>query len=200
MSKPKKQKFFYISLLLIATVTFFLTAALASSKGMADWEKELLVDIYNTPPVLHWFALVVTQFGSAWMLVGLSIWLLIGHKRDQHKGGVVLVSGLITYTLVEFFKNLIARPRPAELLTGLLQREPLVTGFGFPSGHTALATVISLVFVQYLPATWRLLPILWIGLVAWSRVYLGVHAPIDIIGGLALGLMIVSGQRFLRVR
>ncbi len=92
------------------------------------------------------------------------------------------------------------RPRPAELVQTIHQRDLFVSGLGFPSGHTALATVISLVLVPFLPRKWRWLPVVWIGLVGLSRVYLGVHAPLDIVGGFALGLAVVMSQKLLRVR
>jgi membrane-associated phospholipid phosphatase len=34
-------------------------------------------------------------------------------------------------------------------------------------------------------------PFVWIVLVAWSRIYLGVHAPLDVVGGFVLGLLVV---------
>ncbi len=200
MTRRQNQKVFYVLLGFVSLAVFVFVASLATAKGMSAWEKELLVDVYNSPSSLHWPALIVTQLGSAWMLVGLSIWLLIGRKRAQHKGRVVLVSGLITYFFVESIKQLIARPRPAEIIAGVFQREPLVTGFGFPSGHTALATVISLITIQYLPKNWHWLPLVWIGLVAWSRLHLGVHAPLDVIGGFSLGIVIISIHRLIKIK
>jgi hypothetical protein len=133
---PKKQKLFYSVLLVASLLAFFISAYFASSKSMMPWEKTLLVDIYNHPPALHWFGLIVTQFGSAWMLAVVATILLIGRKRSQAWGRFVIINGIITYALVETAKRVIGRPRPAELIAHLFQGEPFVRGFGFPSGYS----------------------------------------------------------------
>jgi membrane-associated phospholipid phosphatase len=51
--------------------------------------------------------------------------------------------------------------------------------------------------VPYLPKMWRwIVPVAGIGAVAWSRMYLGLHAPLDIVGGFAIGMGVVA---FIRV-
>ena len=179
---------------------FIVSASLASTKNIQPWEKSLLLSIYRWPAFLHWPALVITQLGSAWMLVLVSVLLLLGHKRSQWWGQFVLINGVITYAIVQATKSLIARPRPAELISSVHQLEPFVRGFGFPSGHTAIATAISLTILPFLSPRWRWLPIVWILLVGLSRIYLGVHAPLDVIGGFAIGLGVISVEGLFRVR
>ena len=47
------------------------------------------------------------------------------------------------------------------------------------------------------PAKWRWLSIVWMIVIAWSRLYLGVHTPADIVGGFACGLLAVCVVRLL---
>lgn len=195
MSKLKRQRLIYASILSAALLIFVCTALLASQKQILPWEQTLLLHIYYWPGFLRWPALIITQFGSAWMLVGISIWLLVGHKRSQNKGLIIVINGAITYVLVEMAKHIVGRARPAELIANFHQREPLVRGFGFPSGHTAMATVVSLTLIRFLPPKWRWLPAVWIILVGLTRMYLGVHAPLDIIGGFTLGLVVICFER-----
>ncbi len=70
---------------------------------------------------------------------------------------------------------------------------PLPGDFSFPSGHALLSMtfVISLVILTW-KTKWRWLVIGWGGLfalvIAWTRLYLGVHFPSDILGGWLLGI------------
>jgi len=71
------------------------------------------------------------------------------------------------------------------------------TGMGFPSGHATVITVIMLSLIPYLRNKWRWFPPLAIVLVCLSRLYLGVHFPLDIVGGVALGTAAVAFVRIL---
>lgn len=72
------------------------------------------------------------------------------------------------------------------------------SGAGFPSGHVMVVTIILLTFMPYLPKMWRwILPIVGITAVSWSRMYLGLHAPLDIIGGFAIGVGVVTFVKIL---
>src|SRR5205823_7107152 len=93
-------------------------------------------------------------------------------------------------------KHFIHRARPAGLLHDVHLRW-MDTGNGFPSGHTATATIILLILIPYLPKKWRWIVPLGIVLMALSRIYLGLHAPLDVIGGFAVGLLVVSFMRIM---
>lgn len=89
-------------------------------------------------------------------------------------------------------KKIINEPRPVAMLHGNLHARVVETGPGFPSGHATAATALALTLWLILPTRWRWLSIFWIIIVGFSRLYLGVHTPGDIIGGFAVGLMAVS--------
>lgn len=89
-------------------------------------------------------------------------------------------------------KKVINEPRPIHMLGGNLHQRVVETGPGFPSGHETAATALALTLWIILPPKWRWLSILWIAAVAFTRLYLGVHTPGDVIGGIAIGLMAVS--------
>jgi glycosyltransferase 2 family protein len=93
-------------------------------------------------------------------------------------------------------KHFIARPRPAELVHGVHLRAH-ETDMGFPSGHTAMITIVVLILFPYLPRGWRWLVVALIPVMMVTRVYLGVHSPVDVIAGFALGLCTVAFLRLL---
>jgi undecaprenyl-diphosphatase len=80
-----------------------------------------------------------------------------------------------------------------------VQPEPLVTVPGtpsFPSGHAATSFACAVVLAGAAPRLrWPLFVLA--ALVAWSRVYVGVHYPLDVVAGAALGLAVGLGVRAL---
>ena len=119
------------------------------------------------------------------MVIGALVALFI-HRKARLALNVLLV-GISTYFLSELGKMLVGRPRPYALLAHVTSRERFISGLGFPSGHTAVTASIALLVWLYVPTRYRWLLPLWIFGVALSRIYLGVHAPLDVVGGVALG-------------
>ncbi len=165
------------------------TAWLATNEKLVLGEEHILRLAYSLPEDLRLFFLVITLLGSIWILAIILPLLLIKERYDVALR--LIISSSLIFIITAIAKEVIGRPRPG-LLVDLLQRELLVQGYGYPSGHTALATVIALVIGAYLPRKrWFIVP-LWIGLTALSRLYLGVHAPLDIIGGFCIGVLVAT--------
>lgn len=177
---------FSMSIVILAIVT-----VVAARQDLPTWEISIFRDINNLPNVWRTFWLVITQLGSGWALLFavISTWV---YKRRRLAIDLFL-HGFITYFLVQVAKQVVARPRPELLLAMTNQREIFLGAqYGFPSGHTAIATALSLTLWPYLPKGWRWIVPVWIGVVAFSRIYLGVHIPLDIVGGLTLGTAVVA--------
>jgi membrane-associated phospholipid phosphatase len=172
----------------------FASSWLAGRGTLVLGEEHILVFLYGLPEELRLFFLAVTFLGSAWVLAVVLIALLMKERFDIATR--VMAAGIASYIVVGLAKELVGRPRPGEL-ADLLQRELLVFGYGFPSAHTALATAIALVLAVYLPRKRRFIVPVWIGLVALSRMYLGVHAPLDIVGGFCIGVLAASCVLFI---
>jgi len=85
-------------------------------------------------------------------------------------------------------KSLVDRPRP---FRDLPEADPLLRGdigSSFPSGHAATSFAGALV-LAYLVRRWLVALVALAALVAASRVYVGVHYPLDVLGGAALGAL-----------
>jgi len=136
-------------------------------------------------------ARIVTWAGSAFVLVPLAlaccgVLARMGRTRDAVVVGLTLGGAMLISSLV---KGLTGRPRPAVVH---LQH---VTGSSFPSGHATQAAAFwtSLVLVLLVGGISRVAligaatAVVLILAVAWSRVYLGVHYPADVVAGLLIG-------------
>ena len=163
---------------------------------MKGWEIALFEFIYYNPPFLLPIFLIITQFGSIYILMVLLIFYVA--KQRYHIVLRMLMTGTLAYLLAGFVKEIWGRPRPDELLQGVVNLDNVI-GSGFPSGHVALATALALTVGHYLPKKYNWLVPVWIVAVAYSRIYLGVHAPLDIIGGFAVGWLSYALFRQIRL-
>jgi membrane-associated phospholipid phosphatase len=127
---------------------------------------------------------IVSLFASEAFVIAIvpAIYWCVHRKKGAELGLLILGSTFINL----WVKQLVAWPRPYEIIPSLgLAKE---STYGMPSGHSQLSVVFWAYVVQFLPKKWRI-PVL-IGvplLIGFSRVYLGVHFPSDVLGGYIIG-------------
>lgn len=184
----------YVVGLVIAVLVFGISAYLAH-KGMAmGWESTWFHHVNGWSESWYRFMVVMTFFGSTlWAPMAVFIALALRFYRLAWR---LALSILGAYSIVFVAKHFIGRDRPVALFQDAHVRIA-ETGMGFPSGHATLITVVTLTLLPYLPWKWRWIVPLAIILVSLSRLYLGVHIPLDIIGGVALGTLVVALVRIM---
>lgn len=153
--------------------------------------------INNWPQKLSTIFLVLTATGSLWTAAVLVVSTFV-FKLYQLAWRLAL-SIFTVYGLLFVLKEFFARLRPEMAISGIHVRV-LETSLAFPSAHTAVATVLALTLRTYLPIppVWQWLVVMvWICGVGLSRIYLGVHTPLDVAGGFVLGVGVVCFWRIL---
>lgn len=137
---------------------------------------------------LDLFFLYFSYLGSGWILIPIVLYLI--KKRDWSGLKLLALSIAVESLIVWFFKKTFTQPRPAKLLEDVHLLIPLYNG-SFPSGDTAMAFVIATSFFYKSRAHVKLLLIAYAVTIAYGRVYLGVHFPLDVFSGAIIGILSV---------
>lgn len=135
------------------------------------------------------------DFGAIWIVTAAVLLFCRRTRRTGIRLFVGLLAGFLVGNLL--IKNLVARPRPCWLDPTVSLLIPVPADFSFPSGHAlssaAAATVLS-------GSGWRAacLSVPVALLIAFSRLYLFVHFPSDVLAGIVIGFLIGLGTLFFR--
>jgi undecaprenyl-diphosphatase len=101
--------------------------------------------------------------------------------------GHMAAAGILATLVTAILKRTIRRPRPRHLEPGLGGALVDPDAFSFPSGHSAVAFAVASAAVSASPAIAPLELALASG-IAFSRIYLGAHYPLDVLVGIAIGI------------
>ncbi|MDA8233568.1 MAG: phosphatase PAP2 family protein [Clostridia bacterium] len=159
---------------------------------MSQIELILLVQkLQNT--VIDYFFMAVTMLGteSAYLLlVPLIYWCF--NREIGFRVGILFISSMF---LNDWLKDWIQAPRPDPQVVRVLFAES-GGGYSFPSGHAqGVATFWGYLAARVANSRFTYWAAALVLLVSLSRIYLGLHYPVDVLAGIALGLVIVYGFR-----
>ncbi|WEG12584.1 phosphatase PAP2 family protein [Pullulanibacillus sp. KACC 23026] len=155
-----------------------------------------LIYNYSNGAYLDFFTRM-TRLGSAPLYIMVSLILMLGLSLMKNYKGLIFVPiNLIGSALLNvLLKHLLLKPRPE------VEHLVYAGSYSFPSGHSMNAMVfygfLAFLLMEFLGPIWAkwltlLIAALFILLIGMSRVYLGVHYPLDIIGGYSAGLAWLS--------
>lgn len=182
---------------LFSTLILLLALAIIVAKSLITLQVEHAINslFYSIPKSLDIITVNITHLGSLAMLYSAAlVTYILNYKKLSLK---LLVSGLGAYVFAGFLKELVMRPRPFDVWQEIIAREYGKLGYGFPSGHTALIVAVSVVLWSYAKKEQRIVLVATAVLVALSRMVLGVHMPLDLVGGLLIGLITGFGANLL---
>ena len=155
----------------------------------------------------------VTELGSLEVIAAVCIIFLILTRKNIFNLGkyyglakTIVLSVLLMFIVTSFIKLTFSMPRPYMILNGVNVLTDSIDPNSFPSGHTATAasflTVIVINAKEYFKR-YKLvicLAVLYVVLVGFSRIYIGMHFPTDVVTGAIIGIVCgIVATRILKV-
>ncbi len=167
-----------------------------------QWDTTLMHDInagWSHPLLDFLFPLFRNKFFWLPLYVLCLAWIIYNH-RIRHIVLIFLCLFLAIFASdtisAKLIKYQVARPRPCQEVNmhpPVIVRVNCGSGFSFPSAHAAnhfcLASFLISIF-GYFFGRWKYMWWLWAILISLAQVYVGVHYPLDILGGAILGIIV----------
>ncbi len=146
-------------------------------------------------PIMKAITLLGSFKGIFWIMICIALLVISRTRRAGVAASIALAfSGIISNAII---KNLVDRTRPYVAIDGLEPLGKIPTDPSFPSGHASAAFAVSVALCIALP--WimekkkaHLIGVLFIvlsSLISFTRLYLGVHYPSDVLAGIILGII-----------
>lgn len=173
--------------LAIGIVTLLKAAALAR-QPLSPTETRVF-RLANSLPArgypIAWMPMQYGTFGAVPVAASFAL-----ARRRPRLALAIATSGTASWLLAKGVKSIVGRGRPADFLDGVEQRGREKGDLGFPSGHAAVSTALTITSLPFVSYRWRAPLLALSGFVPFARLYAGVHLPLDVVGGSALGLAI----------
>lgn len=150
-----------------------------------------LIHKYIQNPLLDKIIPFITSLGNMgliWIFICIAFLL----SKNYKKAGILAIYSLIITTVLGelFLKNLIARPRPFMEISNIDLLIDKPASYSFPSGHTGSSFAAAFTFIKMIDNRKIVIALAFLAcIIAFSRLYLMVHYPTDIIAGIILGLI-----------
>lgn len=176
-------------------------SAVAARRGLSDWERRIYRAINDAPDQLApvvWAPMQAGSLSAPFALAGLSYW----RTRRPDPALAYAAAGFTTWLAAKGVKKVVGRGRPYDhdRTTNLRLATQIDGSLGYVSGHAAVASTLATIISRDRPMIESIaLHGLAVG-VGGTRIYAGAHLPLDVVGGVALGVLVGEAANSLRSR
>lgn len=150
------------------------------------WIQEYIRNDFLTP--IFKFITSLGDEGYVWIAIAILLVFVKGYRKVGLMVGASLLGSLVFNNMI--IKNIVARPRPYRMIETLSILIPEPGEYSFPSGHTSSSFAAGVVLYLMLPKKYGVPAMILAFLIGLSRLYVGVHYPTDVLGGMVMGTLI----------
>jgi len=178
-----------VALGLILFAVFLFLGLIVFSHSLQLLDESLFLQLSSPHVPLDGVMVYVSTYGQ-WAFWGLLVVLLwvFGRKGEKRMAFILVVTFIVAFLAGELLKSVQFRPRPYDVLTGVRLLVTPSVNSSFPSGHALIVSAGAV-------ASWLIVKgkryaapmIVEAALVCYSRIYVGVHFPLDVLAGCILG-------------
>lgn len=130
------------------------------------------------------------EFVLLFCLIAILLCIVFKNKDAKRIALLCLLSLVIAAGIGFILKHIFTQPRPFILLNNVRVLVTELDPNSFPSGHTlSTFSVVGFLALKTKNKLWAVLLIVWGLLVGFSRIYVGVHMPLDVLAGIAVGML-----------
>ncbi len=143
----------------------------------------------NRTPMLDRIMMFITSLGDhgkIWIVISLALMIPKRTRKIGFMCGLSLIFSLLINNVL--LKNIVRRTRPFDAVEGLVSLKA-PGDYSFPSGHTGGSFCTVFTLLARLPKRYGIPAVVLASLIAFSRLYIGVHYPTDVLGGIITGLI-----------
>lgn len=176
----------------VGLVVLVVAMVLVRHGTVAAWERQLFRAVNDLPRALYPVLWPFQQMGA--LGVGIAVAAGAALTRRHRLAVAALVATVAKLVGERLVKAIVSRQRPGTSIGPdvHLRGDVKLTGESFVSGHAVLITALAGIVLPYLPGRWKAVPCALVVLVMVTRVYVGAHNPLDVLGGAALGAIIAG--------
>jgi undecaprenyl-diphosphatase len=189
MMNPKSR---LINTVIVFIAIFFLLEffVLSGLIQKTDEDAFIVINHFGTPAAIDTIMILFSLYGREVVWAVVIILLYIKGDREQRKTAILMIMLFLILTFLAVSSKILNnRQRPYEVIQGVDLLVSKESDTSFPSGHALIVSGGATLLWLRERKRWAIIAAFEAALVSFSRVYVGVHYPSDVVGGILLGVI-----------